>query len=165
MKINLRIGDRERRVEFERRGERQKFRLDNKDITADAAEVSPGIYSILMGGIAFEVCIESQMGGLRVHVDGREYPAEILDPRQLRRNRGGKAEAEGRQQIVAPMPGKIVRVLVKAGEAVESGQGLMVVEAMKMQNEIKSPKSGVVERLLVREGQAVNSGETLAIVV
>lgn len=63
------------------------------------------------------------------------------------------------------MPGKIVRVLVKTGESVEAGQGLMVVEAMKMQNEIKSPKSGKIDRLLVREGQAVNSGENLAVVV
>ena len=60
------------------------------------------------------------------------------------------------------MPGKVVRVLVQTGDRVEAGQGLMVVEAMKMQNEIKSPKSGVVERILVAEGQAVNSGEVLA---
>jgi len=60
------------------------------------------------------------------------------------------------------MPGKVVRLLVKAGDRVEAGQGLFVVEAMKMQNEIRSPKSGTVERVLVAEGQAVNSGEVLA---
>jgi len=65
-------------------------------------------------------------------------------------------------QILAPMPGKIIRVLVQAGEKVEAGQGLLVVEAMKMQNEIRSPKSGTVERLLVKEGQPVNAGEILA---
>src|SRR5258705_4794768 len=69
---------------------------------------------------------------------------------------------EARQQILAPMPGKIIRVLVQAGEKVEAGQGLLVVEAMKMQNEIRSPKSGTVERLLVKEGQPVNAGEILA---
>jgi biotin carboxyl carrier protein len=73
-------------------------------------------------------------------------------------------EAEGRQQIVAPMPGKIVRVLVKAGDRVEAGQGLLVVEAMKMQNEIRSPKSGTVERVLAEESQAVNAGEVLCVV-
>jgi biotin carboxyl carrier protein len=60
------------------------------------------------------------------------------------------------------MPGKIIRVLVQAGDKVEAGQGLLVVEAMKMQNEIRSPKSGTVERLLVKEGQPVNAGEILA---
>jgi len=73
-------------------------------------------------------------------------------------------EAEGRQQIVAPMPGKVVRLLVQQGEKVEAGRGLLVVEAMKMQNEIRSPKTGTVERLLVTDGQAVNAGEVVAVV-
>jgi biotin carboxyl carrier protein len=71
-------------------------------------------------------------------------------------------EAEGRQQITAPMPGKVVRILKNAGVAVEAGEGLLVVEAMKMQNEIRSPKRGKVEKILVKEGQAVNAGEVLA---
>jgi biotin carboxyl carrier protein len=73
-------------------------------------------------------------------------------------------EAQGRQQIVAPMPGKVVRVLVSAGDEVAAGQGLLVVEAMKMQNEIRSPKQGKVERFEVQEGQAVNAGEVLCVV-
>lgn len=164
MKFSVQIGDRERRVEFLARNGQPHFRLDNHDIAADVSAVAPGIYSILLGGSAFEVRIESKPDGLRVHVDGHEYTAEVSDPRQWRRDRRKIAQTEGQQEVVAPMPGKIVRVLVGTGEAVETGQGLMVVEAMKMQNEIKSPKSGRVERLLVREGQAVNSGETLAIV-
>jgi biotin carboxyl carrier protein len=71
-------------------------------------------------------------------------------------------EVEGRQEILAPMPGKVVRLLATVGDAVELGQGLLVVEAMKMQNEIRSPKSGKLERLLVKEGQNVNAGEVLA---
>lgn len=165
MKIGVRLGDHEKRVEIAKRGGRLHFRLDGRDITAEAVEVVPRMYSILIGGAAFEVRVEPRADGLRVHVDGREYSAEVLDPRQWRRDLEKMAQAEGRQEIIAPMPGKIVRVLVKIGEEVETGQGLMVVEAMKMQNEIKSPKSGRVERLLVREGQAVNSGETLAVVV
>ena len=88
---------------------------------------------------------------------------EIADPRAWRRGRGGSIELEGRQQVAAPMPGKIVRVLVAPGQQVEAGQGLLVIEAMKMQNEIRSPKSGTVEKL-VREGQTVNAGEILAVV-
>src|SRR5208282_2988183 len=116
---------------------------------------------------SFEVRVEMHQGtgsGLSVVAGNREFSAEIRDPRRWRRKRGAAAEAEGRQQVVAPMPGKIVRVLVKAGEAVDVKQGLLVVEAMKMQNEIRSPKSGTIERLLVTEGQTVNAGEILAIV-
>ncbi len=86
----------------------------------------------------------------------------VADPRGWRGRRHGVLEAEGRQQIAAPMPGKVVRLLVQAGDAVEVGQGLLVVEAMKMQNEIRSPKNGRVEKLFAREGQAVNAGEILA---
>lgn len=164
MKVTVKIGSRERHIDISMRDRGLRFSLDGKDVAADAVAVAPDIYSIMLGGAAFEVRVEPQLNGLHVYVDGSEYLAEIVDPRQWRRNRGKLTQAEGRQDVVAPMPGKIVRVLVKTGETIEAGHGLMVVEAMKMQNEIKSPKSGKVERLLVREGQAVNSGETLAIV-
>ena len=77
---------------------------------------------------------------------------------------GGLQQTHGRQEVVAPMPGKIVRVLVTAGQNVEVGQGLVVVEAMKMQNEIRATKSGQAARLLVREGQTVSAGEPLLVI-
>jgi biotin carboxyl carrier protein len=86
----------------------------------------------------------------------------VRDPRTWRGRRHSALEAEGRQQIVAPMPGKVIRLLVKVGDEVEAGQGLVVVEAMKMQNEIRSPKKGKVERLQAKEGQPVNAGDVLA---
>src|SRR6266478_3045947 len=95
---------------------------------------------------------------------GREYSVDIVDPRSWRRSRGGKIDLAGRQQVSAPMAGKIVRVLIAQGQHVESGQGLLVVEAMKMQNEIRSPKTGTVERLAAREGETVNAGEILAVI-
>jgi biotin carboxyl carrier protein len=98
-----------------------------------------------------------------LRTNGREFRAEVIDPRSWRRRHGAGIELEGRQQLVAPMPGKIVRVLAAAGQEVTAGQGLLVIEAMKMQNEIRSPKSGIVEKL-AREGQTVNAGEVLAIV-
>jgi acetyl/propionyl-CoA carboxylase alpha subunit len=142
--------------------------VDGRVLEADAVEVAPGVYSVLIGGESFEVCVEPRadagIAGLRVIVGSQEFLAEICDLRQWRRHRGAAAEAEGRQQVLAPMPGKIIRVLVKAGDSIEMKQRLVVVEAMKMQNEIRSPKSGTVERLMVKEGQAVNTGEVLAII-
>ncbi|MGA7841707.1 MAG: biotin/lipoyl-containing protein, partial [Candidatus Acidiferrales bacterium] len=127
-------------------------------------EVSPGIYSILINGRSLEVRMERLGAELRAITGTRQFKVVVQDEREWRRDRVSAAEAEGRQKILAPMPGKIVRVLVKTGDAVRAGQGLLVVEAMKMQNEIRAPKTGTVDRLAVIEGQTVNSGEVVAIV-
>jgi biotin carboxyl carrier protein len=152
-------------IDVTRDGSRLRIEMDGKVIEGDAVEVATGTYSVLLGGHSYEVRAEPAIGGLRVHVGAREYHIEIDDPRAWRRRRGGALEAEGRQEIVAPMPGKVVRVLVKQGDEVEAGQGLFVVEAMKMQNEIRSPKKGKLEKIFVTEGQVVNAGEPLAAVV
>lgn len=165
MKLELRIGDRARNLEVERHGEQFQFRINGRAVAADAKEVQPGVYSILIDGEAFEARIECGASGLRVQIDGREFPIAIADPRQWRRERNQIAAAEGHQQIVSSMPGKVVRVMVRAGDTVEAGQGLLVVEAMKMQNEIKSPKAGRIKRIAVREGQTVYAGEILAVIV
>jgi biotin carboxyl carrier protein len=147
--------------------ERNRIRVEiaGRIIEGDAVEVATGTYSVLVGGHSYEVRVEPAHSGLRVHAGAREFAVEIDDPRAWRRRRGGALEAEGRQEVVAPMPGKVVRVLAQQGDDVEAGQGLFVVEAMKMQNEIRSPKKGKLERLLVTEGRVVNAGEPLAVVV
>jgi biotin carboxyl carrier protein len=164
LKLTIDFGGKTLNVEIAQEDGKLRFLLDGKPLEADAVEVARGIYSILIGGESFEVRTEWAAGKLRVIARGREMFAAVSDPRQWRRRRGAALEAEGRQQIIAPMPGKIIRVLVNAGDSVETGQGLLVVEAMKMQNEIRSPKSGKVERLRVVEGQAVNAGEVVAVV-
>ena len=164
MKLEIELDGKTRNVELIRIGERVQCVLDGRPVEADVVEVSPAVYSVLIGGHSFEARVESAATGLRVIVGRHEYAAAIRDPRQWRRHRGATAEAQGRQQAIAPMPGKVVRMLVSAGDAVEAGQGLMVIEAMKMQNEVRSPKRGTVERLLVSEGQTINAGEVLATV-
>jgi biotin carboxyl carrier protein len=138
--------------------------IDGRTVEADAAKISPGLYSILLNGRSLEAAVDETAGRLLVHVAGREFQMEIADPRSWRRRHGGNIELEGRQKVVAPMPGKIVSVLVAPGQKVEAGQGLLVIEAMKMQNEIRSPKSGTVEKLPAKEGQAVSAGEIVAVV-
>jgi biotin carboxyl carrier protein len=138
--------------------------IDGRRVEADAVKISLGVYSILLGGRSIEVRAETLADSLLVHTAGREYRVEIVDPRSWRRSRSAGIDLAGRQQISAPMAGKVVRVLVASGQQVETGQGLLVVEAMKMQNEIRSPKTGTVERLLAKEGQTVNAGEILAVI-
>jgi len=163
MKFEVTISDTRRIVELERDANRWRISLDGEPVDADAVEIAPNNFSVLLNGKSHEILVTpSPNGTLTLQAAHREFVAEVIDPRAWRGRRHGALEAEGRQQILAPMPGKIVRVLVKSGEKVEAGQGLLVVEAMKMQNEIRSPKSGTVDRLLVKEGQPVNAGEVLA---
>src|SRR5215472_13923795 len=160
MKYEVRIGGKTRVVEFTRNSEKLQISLDGNLLDADAVEVATNTFSILIDGESWEVRIAPAPDGkLILHTGIAEYTAEVADPRAWRGRRHGAMEAEGRQQIAAPMPGKVVRLLVNAGDIVEVGQGLLVVEAMKMQNEIRSPKGGKVEKLFVQEGQAVNAGE------
>jgi biotin carboxyl carrier protein len=158
-------GKKLRTVELERHADRWRITLDGQQVHADAVEINPHTLSLLLQGQSYEVHIrESPDGVLRLQTGFKEFTAEVVDPRAWRGRRHGAVEAEGRQQVVAPMPGKVVRILVQAGDQVAAGQGLLVVEAMKMQNEIRSPKGGTVERLHVKEGQPVNAGEVLCIV-
>jgi biotin carboxyl carrier protein len=167
MKIEVSISGKMRVVELARESDSGGWRilLDGQLVDADVAEIAPNIFSVLIGGESHEVKVtpSSSNGALTLQTAHHEFSAEVRDPRAWR-GRRGTIEAEGRQQVVAPMPGKVVRVLVQAGDQVEAGQGLLVVEAMKMQNEVRSPKSGTVERLLAKEGQPVNAGEVLCVV-
>lgn len=165
MKYEIHISGKKRIVELTRDSDRWQISLDGQLLDADAVEIAPHTLSILLNGESHEVHITSAPdGSLKIQTGHHEFAAEVVDPRAWSGRRHAHAELEGRQQVLAPMPGKVIRVLVKVGDTVEAGQGLLVVEAMKMQNEIRSPKSGTIERLLAKEGQPVNAGETLCIV-
>ena len=165
MKFEIQIAGRARVVDLTRNSEVWRIALDGKEVGADAVQIEPGIFSILLDGKSYEVRVTPGANGtLKLQTGEHEFAAEVADPRAWRGRRHGALEAEGRQQVVAPMPGKVIRVLVKVGEQVQAGQGLLVVEAMKMQNEVRSPKSGVVERLMVKEAQPVNAGEVLVVI-
>ncbi len=104
------------------------------------------------------------LDGDGVVIGGRRYGFEVFDPRSLQGRRGGGAGAEGPRPVKAPMPGRVVRVLVEAGDDVTEGQGVVVIEAMKMQNELKSPKGGRVARIGVAVGDTVGAGDVLVVV-
>ena len=152
-------------IGLERDGSGWRVILDGQSIGVDAVEIAPNTLSILLEGQSFEITVTPfAEGKLRLQTGGQDFTAEVINPRAWSGRRHGAVEAEGRQQILAPMPGKVVRLLVKEGDHVAAGQGLLVVEAMKMQNEIRSPKSGTVERVLAKEGQPVNAGDVLCVV-
>ncbi|GAC1337423.1 MAG: hypothetical protein NVS2B9_08790 [Myxococcales bacterium] len=135
-------------------------------LEVDAHHLRGNALSLLAGSRSHAAAVApGKEGSLSVRVGGDVHALEMLDERTLRlRRAGGKFSLDGPQRIDAPMPGKIVRVLVKLGEAVAEGQGLVVVEAMKMENELKSPKAGTVAELHAVEGAAVESGAKLLVV-
>ena len=146
----VRVQGRELRVRVEEDG--AAWRIDAGDGVREASvvEVEPGVYSILLDGRSYEI-------------RAADLDIEVEDPRAPR-SVGKQAGLEGRQSVAAPMPGKVVRVLANLGDAVERGQGLVVIEAMKMQNEMKSPKQGHVVSLTAIEGATVSAGDVLATV-
>jgi len=151
------------RLELSHAEGRWSCRLDGRELEIDAVLARPDVLSLRIGNAAYEIKSERVANDLHLWVGSRRFAAEVHDPRSLRgRTRTG--DDHGPRKVVAPMPGKVVRVLVRDGAEVEAGVGVAVVEAMKMQNEIKSPKKGIVQKVLVSEGAAVNAGDVLAIV-
>jgi biotin carboxyl carrier protein len=122
----------------------------------DIIEAESGVYSILIGGKSFEARVADH----EITIDGRQFLFEIDDPRQWKRAARGVGAHSG--SITAAMPGKIVRILVALGDSVAAGQGILVVEAMKMQNELKSPRDGRVTAIEVKENDSVIAGALLA---
>ncbi|HEY3835247.1 MAG TPA: biotin/lipoyl-containing protein [Bryobacteraceae bacterium] len=123
---------------------------------ADILEVEPGVYSVILDGSSYEFAIT----GGEIEINGARLQVERQDPRKWN-SASAARRAEGRESIKAPMPGKVVRLLVAEGDDVEAGQGVVVVEAMKMQNEMKSPCAGKVISIAVKEHQAITAGSVL----
>jgi biotin carboxyl carrier protein len=142
---------------------RPVIRINGKPVepggVSDIVEVEPGIYSVIQDGCAYEFA----MTGSEIEVNGARLQVERIDPRKWNPAAAAR-RAEGRESIKAPMPGKIVRLLVAEGDEVAAGQGLAVVEAMKMQNEMKSPCAGKVVSIAVKEHEAVIAGSVLLVI-
>ncbi len=151
------------RVELDPVEDRWSCRLDGREVAVDAVLARPGVLSLRIGNTVYEVKRECVGHVLYVWVGDQRFATDIRDPRSLR-GRIRATDDHGPRKLTAPMPGKVIRVLVREGEGVEAGTGVIVVEAMKMQNEIKSPKKGKIEKILVAAGAAVNAGDVLAIV-
>ena len=163
MTYNITIDGKNFRLDLNRAEGRWSCRLDGREIAVDAVLVRPDVLSLRIGNQAYEVKCERVAGEMRLWVGSVGFAAEVRDPRSLRGSLRA-VDDHGPKKLTAPLPGKVVRLLVHEGDEVEVGGGVAVVEAMKMQNEIKSPKKGIVRKILVGEGAAVNAGEVLAIV-
>lgn len=172
MKLNVTINDRQHQVELQADdsllvasvdGARRELTLHTPPhVNTTSRERT---YLVTMANQVYECAVrKTGEGAMEITIGGEVFNAHVSDPRALPTVGSASGAASGRARITAPMPGKIVRVLVEQGAEVVAGDGLLVVEAMKMQNEIKAPKSGVVIELHVEQGATVAAGDVLVIV-
>jgi biotin carboxyl carrier protein len=138
--------------------------LHNQWVDMDVAKISDSVYSLIFNGQSHHAVISDVDEVLEIVADGISFQATVLDSRQLRSDPSSSGNRTGPSPVLAPMPGKIVRILVAVGDSVREGQGVVVIEAMKMQNELKTTKAGTVEQVNVVENQTVNAGESLVVV-
>jgi len=150
------------RVELQRAEAGWQCKLDGRELPLDVTAAQSGVLSLLLNGKSYEVKQELTGTDTNIVVGNERFSVALRDPRSLRSRRAAGTAEYGVRKITAPMPGKIVRVLAGEGTAVQAGQSVIVIEAMKMQNELKAPKAGVVKKINVAEGAAVDAGQTLA---
>ena len=162
MTYDISIDGKNHRLDLNQVEGRWTCRLDGREIAVDAVLARPDVLSLRIDNKAYEVKCERVGSEMHLWVGSVRFAAEVRDPRSFR-GRVRAADDQGPKKLLAPMPGRVVRVLVSQGAEVEAGTGVLVVEAMKMQNEVKSPKKGTVQKILATEGDAVNAGDVLAI--
>lgn len=174
MTYEIAVGNRVRAVSVTRKGPLLHVVLDGRTVIVDARRTGDMELSLLVApadgaeptqGIDAALAAQRTAGDFDVHLAGRTIPVQVRQAGAFgRQKKAGAAQGAGPQRIIAPMPGKIVRVLVKAGDEVKARQGLVVVEAMKMENELRAARDGRVRDISVVEGQSVDAGAILLVV-
>jgi len=167
MRLNAEWQGELHQVNLQRRGATVIAEVDGRSYSLDLQTAADGNYLLLDGNTVLDCHVAEQPGRRDVFLiglGGRSFVIAISDPKRLRSTESSSAHGHGSAEIAAPMPGRVVRVLVEVGAKVEAGAGLVVVEAMKMQNELKAPRAGKVVALHAEPGTTVNAGEVLAIV-
>jgi biotin carboxyl carrier protein len=163
MIFDVTVNGRDYRVELESQENGTWLcRVNGEQVAVDSIFTRNGVLSLLITGESYEIIANPAQQ--QIAIGSTRYGVEVRDPRSWRSRRSRAGADEGARKIVAPMPGKIVRVLAPNGTQVEQGSGVVVIEAMKMQNELKSPKTGHVTKMLATEGAAVNAGDVLAVI-
>lgn len=167
MKLQAETGEKKYEVEVRRDGEKVFAMIDGREYELEVSQPEPGVYLFKNNGKVTQVFVPASIKPgepVSVTTGGRSFEIKIIDPKRLRGSGMGDAHSHGHAEIKTAMPGKVVRVLKGNGDTVERGDGVMVVEAMKMQNEIKAPKAGVVKEIKTAEGSTVSAGDVLAVI-
>ncbi len=167
MKLEAELGAEKHEIEIKHADGKVFASVDGRAYELEVSEPEPNVYLLKDNGKIYQAFVSPQQKAgdpFQVQIGRHSLDIKLFDPKRLR---GAGADAEhgdGAAEIRTAMPGKVVRILVKTGDAVEKGDGVLVVEAMKMQNELKSPKAGTVKEIKVEEGSTVSAGDVLAVI-
>ena len=162
MKLLAELNNEKYEIEIERKGEKVFAKVDEREYELEVSEVEPDVYLLKHANRIYQVYVAPN--GI-VNLKNHQFEIKISDPKRLRGSSSAGAEsADGISEIKTAMPGKLVRILTEAGAEVKQGESVLVVEAMKMQNEMKSPKDGIVKEIRFAEGDTVNAGDVLAVI-
>jgi biotin carboxyl carrier protein len=167
MKLLAELNKETHEITLEQTGEKIFAEIDGRTYELEATEPEPNVYLLKYNHQIFEVFVSPDKKSnepFQVNIANHNLEIKISDPKRLRGTGAGNNEIEGAAEIKTAMPGKIVRVLVEEGAEVKAGDGIIVVEAMKMQNEMKSPKDGIIKEIRFAEGATVNAGDVLAVI-
>lgn len=166
MKLQAQIDDRTLKVEIKRDGKRVFARVDDREYELEASQPEPNVYLLKHNGKVHEFFVGKPAdASLPYSVSSRsDLEIRLIDPKKLRSSGGSDGDAGGLAEIKTMMPGKVVRLIASVGDAVEKGDAVLVVEAMKMQNDLKAPKAGIVKEFRIEEGATVSAGDVLAII-
>lgn len=163
MKLIAELNNEKHEVEFKRDGERVSAAIDGREYALEASEVEPNVYLLKHENRIFQLYVAPSETSV-VTLGNHSFEIKISDPKRLRGAGAAGGIADGTVEIKTAMPGKVVRIVARQGAEIKQGESVLVVEAMKMQNEMKSPKDGIVKEIRVAEGATVNAGDVLAII-
>ncbi len=161
MKLIAELNNEKYNLEFKREADKVFAKIDDREYELEASEVEPNVWLLKHNNQIHQIYVAPN--GI-VNVGNNQFEVNLIDPKRLRTSASGDVAADGIAQIKTAMPGKVVRILVAEGTEVLQGDGILIVEAMKMQNEMKSPKDGIVKEIKVAEGATVNAGDVLAVI-
>ena len=167
MKLIAETNDKTHEIEIKRIDDKVFADIDGRKYELEASQPEPNVYLFKHDGKIFQIFVAPRQNTAEpfaVNVGNHNFDIQIIDPKRLRGKSNAIGQADGAAEIKTAMPGKLVRVLVTEGAAIKQGDSVLVVEAMKMQNEMKSPKDGIVKEIRFAEGATVNAGDVLAII-
>ncbi|MFN2511390.1 MAG: biotin/lipoyl-containing protein [Pyrinomonadaceae bacterium] len=167
IKLKAEVAGKDHQISIQRRESVVLAEVDGRHYELELRDLGDSEYLLIDGNTIYNCRVEKSHNhphDIEVSFRGVSYPIKLTDPKRLRSAQSGAQQDKGAARILAPMPGKVVRVLVEAGAQVEAGAGILVVEAMKMQNEMKSPKAGKVVSIHAQAGTTVNAGDVLAVI-
>ena len=167
MKLTAEIDNEKHEIALNQNGENISAEIDGRVYELEAHEVESNVYLIKHNNQIYQIFVapqENEDEPFSVNAGKNDFEIKLSDPKRMRHSADASGNAAGAAEIKTAMPGKVVRILVEQGAEIRQGDGVIIVEAMKMQNEMKSPKDGIVKEIRVQEGATVNAGDVLAII-